>query len=542
MCSITGLLDKNGEKVASILVQMLQQTSHRGPDGCGIYVDGLLKKAPQLEELKTEGLKGASGLGHSRLKITGSAGIQPLWSCDTRFVLAFNGEIWNYKELRGELIRAGHVFESDSDSEVIIHLVEENHKKSQSLDTSLLQTCKRLDGEYAFAVFDNVTKMVAMTRDPVGIKQLYFGQNSKYLAFCSEKKPLWDIGIEPQRVRPGEIVKTSFDESVQNFSFEKRRLNVLTKPTVDVGDERDALERYKQVLFDAVKKRIDGKDSVGIIFSGGIDSVLIAKIAKILFCDITCYTSGFKNSSDIIAATQSSKELGIKLVVHELNQGEIESELGNIISAIESSNHLQVDVAIPVFFAVKEAKKDQMRVMLTGQGADEIFAGYDWYPKIYKERGDDVLGDCLWNDIENLYKDTLEREDKIAMYHSIELRVPYLDPQVIDVAMSIPGDLKIKNNHVKYLHRKLAQEIGVPPQLAWRKKEAAQHGSNVHDNLITVMKKIKESIADDTPSPKHDESLGSAYRYSYDRYEENDAVQKTLDILGEKLGLHPKTT
>lgn len=539
MCSIAGLINVNGNDVTPRLVQMLYETKHRGPDGCGVYVNGIVKKADEPQNLKIDGMVGKIGLGHSRLQITGDTGVQPLRGCDKRFVLGFNGEIWNYKKIKDELISKGHLFKTDSDGEVIVHLIEEQYKMTTNLADSVLRTNKILDGEYAFAVFDDVTKTITLTRDVIGIKQLYYGQNNKYLAFCSEKKPLWEIGINPKRVLPGQTVMLNYDTKSKESSFEVVGVNELQRPHITLHDENDALSEYQQVLFEAVRKRIDGREKVGIIFSGGIDSVLIARVAQMLSCNITCYACGFKDSSDITAARKAADELGLELKVHELTEKEVQAELENIILAIESSNHLQVDVAIPIFFAVKEAKKDSIRVMLTGQGADEIFAGYPWYPEILQKQGPEKLDESLWNDIKNLYKDTLEREDKITMYHSIELRVPYLDPEVIKVAMSIPDELKIKDNHVKYLHRRLAQKCGISTDLAWRKKEAAQHGSEVHDRLLKIINQMHITISNIPFPSKSAENLGSAYRYNHDVYLGNELVQNVLDSIGVKAGINP---
>jgi asparagine synthase (glutamine-hydrolysing) len=136
-----------------------------------------------------------------------------------------------------------------------------------------------------------------------------------------------------------------------------------------------------------------------------------------------------------------------------------------------------------------------------------------------------------------LYKDTLEREDKITMYHSTELRVPYLDPEVIHAAMSIPEDLKIRKGHVKYLHRRAAERLGVPDFVAWRPKEAAQHGSDVHAALKRILLRRREAPPK-TQGPLIDrEKLGSAYRYGHDVYAGNEAVQRVLDSLGMEVGV-----
>jgi asparagine synthase (glutamine-hydrolysing) len=545
MCSIVGLIDKRSKNVSSRLKQMLELTEHRGPDGSGIAIGTSCKRADALEDIDVKALKGSSGIGHSRLRITGESGIQPLCDCTERFILAFNGEIWNYKEIRKDLIRNGHFFITDSDGEVIVHLVEEAMKGSDSLLEVVSETYRELDGEFAFVVFDSKENVFVLARDHVGIKQLYYGENDDYIGFCSEKKPLWNLGLDTIRVLPGELIEMK-PESSNAFSIRKNIENVLVKNDVSITEEMEALKTYKTSLYDAVEKRVRGQDRIGIIFSGGVDSVVIAQIVQLLGKDVICYTSGFAESTDVINSRKVAEDVGFILRVNELSEEKIDAELPKIITAIESSNHLQVDVAIPIYFAVKLAKEDGVRVMLTGQGADELFAGYPWYPKVLEEKGDIELVNSLWNDIKHLYKDTLEREDKITMYHSIELRIPYLDPTVIKSSMAVSTDLKIRNNTLKYLHRKLANEVGLPDYISWRPKEAAQHGSNVHDALKKVISKRKELLKD---SPEDDliikkrpqEELGSAYRYSshkvYAEDEENRGIQYVLDRIGVEAGI-----
>jgi asparagine synthase (glutamine-hydrolysing) len=536
MCSIVGLLNKNGGDVKASLLSMLDLTLHRGPDGCGILVGDQVSRADSITSVDTSNLYGTSGMGHLRLRITGTSGTQPLFDCQKRFSLGFNGEIWNYRELRSQLQMRGHIFETDSDSEVIIHLIEENFKKSNSLLDGVSSTIKQIDGEWAFAVVDTVTKQVVLARDPIGVKQLYYGQNENQMAFASEKKPLLGLGLVPTRVLPGNVVKTSFDSNLAT-NVEINQVNELEKPPVTILDEDVAVQTYKKSLFEAISKRIEGQEHIGVIFSGGVDSVLVAQIAKILGKKITCFVSGTEDSTDIIAARRAANELGLELKENIITEEKIYLELENILSAIESADHLQVDVAIPVFFAVSAAKQDGIRVMLTGQGADELFAGYPWYPKILEDEGAEVLNTSLWNDIKSLYKDTLEREDKITMYHSIELRVPYLDPSVIESAMRISEMLKIKDGWGKYVHRKVAESVGVPQYIAWRPKEAAQHGSEAHRNLSNVLLKKIHFDAEALLPKTDNESLGSAYRYNHDVYSDNDRLQTILNHIGSRIGI-----
>lgn len=540
MCSIAGIVDKSGANTISVLKKMLEWTEHRGPDGCGIASSDNITRAPDIENLDIEKMHSSHSLGHSRLKITGMTGIQPLKGCNDRFLLGFNGEIWNYENLRENLSQNGHDFTTDSDSEVIIHLFEEKFKNTNSFIDAIIETVKELDGEYVFAIHDTEKKRFTLVRDPVGIKQLYYGENDKHIAFCSERKPLWLLGLNPKRLLPDSILDINHNRFHNNYDLNLLSIKKLQRCKATITDEQIALKKYKQSLFNSIKKRTKGQKRIGVIFSGGIDSVLVAHIAKQMGIQVTCYVAGMSESQDVLIAKKIANDLNLDLKVNELTKSKIQDELTNIIKAIESTNHLQVDVAIPVFFSVKRAKEDGIRVMLTGQGADEIFAGYGWYPKILEEKGEEELNKSLWNDIENLYKDTLEREDKITMYHGIELRVPYLDLEVIKSAMSISEKLKINDGHVKYLHRKLAEQLSLPSYVVWRPKEAAQHGSNVHQKLCTILQDMKNQLHDNKINEikiREDacESLGSAFRYPQLVYNTNKNEQLVLDYLGSKI-------
>lgn len=539
MCSIAGIVDKSGGNTVSTLKRMLEWTEHRGPDGCGIASSKDVARAPDIDKLDIEKMCSSHSFGHSRLKITGMTGIQPLNGCNDRFLLGFNGEIWNHESIRENLVTAGHDFTTDSDSEVIIHLFEEKFKTSSFID-AIIETVKELDGEYVFAIYDIEEKGFAVVRDPVGIKQLYYGENDKHIAFCSERKPLWLLGLNSKRLLPDSILDIHYNKFHNSYDLNLISIKKLQRCKAIVTDEETALKKYRESLFNSIKKRTKGHQKIGVIFSGGVDSVLVAHIAKQMGIQVTCYVAGMSESQDVMTAKKIANDLKLDLRVNELTETKIQSELTDIIKAIESTNHLQVDVAIPVFFAVKLAKEDGVRVMLTGQGADEIFAGYNWYPTLLEERGEVELNKSLWNDIENLYKDTLEREDKITMYHGIELRVPYLDLEVIKSTMSISERLKIKDGHVKYLHRKLAEQLAIPSYVVWRPKEAAQHGSNVHQKLCTILQDMKNQI----PANKIKEvkireaaceSLGSAFRYPQLVYNANKNEQLVLDYLGSKI-------
>jgi asparagine synthase (glutamine-hydrolysing) len=523
MCGIAGILSKDGENVMPLVGSMLSCMINRGPDGAGIVADGRIVKSNSIAALQSQFHKvtAKSVIGHNRLAIVGgTCGAQPFRSCDGRFVLEHNGEIYNYKEIRKKLERRQHRFVTTTDSEVIIHLLEDKIAKSSFLG-AIKKTVAELDGVYALAIRDEKTGQIALVRDRIGVRQLYYANAPNFIAFASERKALWKIGIqEPtRRILPGSAIIISADGKLQSFQV---AAPIPQKVRVAYRTMSSAVETYRKALIESMEKRTQDFKRIGIIFSGGIDSVLVAYLAAKMVPDVVCYTCGAKDSNDIAYARQIANELNLELRVAELDQDEVERLIPEVMNTIEDSNMGQVEVALPVYGAVKLAHEDGIKVMLTGQGADELFGGYSWYAKVAEKEGYRKLRQHMVEDLLLLYKETLEREDKITMAHSIELREPFLDSEVIKAALSIDLRLNVKGNldiFGKHVHRKLAQNVGIPRDIAYRVKEAAQHGSGMHSMLDAIARKHgfdELSVSQDYLNEiKLRERIGSSQRYGY---------------------------
>jgi asparagine synthase (glutamine-hydrolysing) len=547
MCGIGGVLSKRGDNVVPLVGRMLSCMANRGPDGAGLAADGVIMRSNSVSGLRSrfECVSGASALGHTRLAIVGgTCGAQPFRSCDGRFVLEHNGEIYNYKNLRQEL-EGRHGFSTLTDSEVVVHLLEEYAQNSSLLD-AIKRTVARLDGVYALVVRDEKTGETALVRDRIGVRQLYYAETNDLVAFASERKALWEIGIpEPtRRVMPASAVTISPDFRLQSF-----RVADSFSRTVRIEHRTmaSAVEAYKNVLFESMKKRTQDFERIGIIFSGGIDSVLVAFLAAKMVPKVTCYTGGLSGSSDVTIARRIAEALNLDLKVCEFTQDGVERLIPEIITVIEDSNSGQVEVALPVYGAVRLAHEDGIKVMLTGQGADELFGGYSWYAQVVRKEGYRGLRQHMVEDLLLLYKETLEREDKITMAHSIELREPFLDPEVIRVALATDLRLNVTGNqdaYGKHVHRKLAEQLGIPSDVAYRAKEAAQHGSGMHDTLDAIARKhgfdessVSESYLDILATR---EKIGSSQRYGHLFAEEKmwtaePHVQMYLDTVSKRL-------
>lgn len=519
MCGIAGIVsNSDNDETGSLLKRMLQTIQHRGPDGAGYIMDGMIERSMSFHDLHLERKRGRIALGHVRLAITGEiTGLQPFQSDNGKLSILHNGEIYNHRELRSEL-EGDFRFKTNTDSEVILRLIEKQY--NGDLLGAVTKVLPQLDGVYALAVTDNQKTVIA--RDKIGVRQFYYHTNGHYTAFASEKKPLMAIspqGAEFHRLLPGHVA-VLHGATVKEATFWQPD-SIRSNHHMD--NKQEALRAYGLAIWESVRKRVVGRKRVGIIFSGGIDSFLIAYMVKKMNVPFTCYTAGCNHATDIDWAARLSKAFDFPLQIKTLTLKDIEDLIPQVIKDIEDHSLNQVEVAIPIYASVRMAQEAGERVILTGQGADELFGGYPWYPTIVDQEGYESFERYSWDDAFLLYKECLEREDKIAMAHSIELRVPFLDPDVIRVAFHISPKLKIIRGHDelgKRIHREYCTSLGIPETIAFRKKEAAQHGANVHSafeklanetNITEAM--LKKASYD--PNVSVAEKLGSSSRYGF---------------------------
>lgn len=485
MCGIAGV---TGVNISKKLYNLLISLKHRGPDGSGVFVDGNVSYG-NLDDLKIP--EGSFGMGHDLLSIVGcESGLQPL--IQDNYVLVCNGEIYNFKELKKQF---NVDFKTDSDCEIILSLIKRFY--DGSLCSAVMKTVEQLDGDYAFAVYDG--KNFAAVRDPVGVKPLCFGESDdgNIFAFASEKKALWNIGINNVKTLPPDSML---------YNKELLKLNGKLKENININIQnlqnqphlpKDVLKKQlKELLIRSVEKRVCELSEVGLLFSGGIDSTIIAKITDDLGVKTCLYSVGHKNSADLKYAKETAAAMDLPLKIRTVELEDVRKYLLPVLNAIEEFNIMKIGVGMPAYIAAEMAHEDNLKVMLSGQGADELFGGYNRYLKFYEEKGEKAQED-LKEDILNLYHVNLQRDDAVTMANSIELRVPYLDPDIINIAMNIPMEYKINRDDTlrKCILREVGAELGVPAEIVKRPKKAAQYGSGIHKMLVKKVLK-EESFKD----------------------------------------------
>ena len=450
MCGIAGCFGVQDTKTIN---RMLDALTHRGPDDRGIHTFD------------------STVFGHTRLSIVDVArGHQPIVTDNGRTGIICNGEIYNFRELRQRLIPK-YEFQTMSDTETILHLYRDKGP----------ECVKDLDGMFAFALFDGDNFMLA--RDPIGIKPLYYGYVEDKLYFSSELGAMTLAGVEEVHEFPAGYYYTAGNGFVQYYEIPEVQDHLLT----DVEETCDLIRR---TFIQAVKKRLlaDKEIHVGSFCSGGIDSSLVAAIAADDIPHLHTFVVGMKDqcgdeSDDLKASRIAAAHIGS--THHELifTEAEYYEALPIVIKKLESYDPSLVRCAVPCYFTCKLAA-DYVTVVLTGEGADELFAGYHYmkhYPmELVNKEGRRCIG--------NLHNINLQRADRMGMYFSLELRVPFLDVSMVDLSMKIPAELKIRESEKvgdrieKWILRKAFEDTDyLPDEILWRYKVQYTQGAGCED-------------------------------------------------------------
>ncbi len=475
MCSIVGL---QGNFKGNDIVKMLKASKFRGPDASGVFLDEITLNI-NLDEFSDDN-EYEMAFGHNLLSIydTNERVSVPQPVSNDNLTLVFNGELYNFATIRNLVNKVGVDAEITSDAEALVHLIDFYNKGD--LLKAVQMTNMLIDGDYAYAVWDG--ENLAISRDQLGVKPLFYAQNDDLFGFASTKQALREVGLtDISTLKPEHILFNGEDISPTQAIYEK----------VYEGD----VSKIDKLLRLSVSKRIDKLREVGVIFSGGVDSsylaLLLGEIAQNIPLKITLYAVGVNGSKDLEAAIKASKSLNLPLEICEVTEDMIRQALPQVVSAIGDDNLMKVGVGLTTYFATKMVARDGIRVAISGQGADEIFAGYKRYLKSFL---DDTLNAELREDISNMYHVNLERDDACSMLNGVELRLPFLDKALVELVLNIPDNKKIVSMHDdmrKSFLRKLAFEDGLDYDIAYRPKKAAQYGTGI--DKILRKKIIKDT-------------------------------------------------
>jgi len=475
MCGIVCAFDlkQKSEDLRPQILEMSKTIRHRGPDWSGIYSDD------------------KAIMAHERLAIVDPAsGKQPLFSLDKKLVLAANGEIYNHRELRKQF-ESKYDFQTQSDCEVILALYQE--KGVDFVD--------EMNGIFGFAIYDTEKDEYFIARDHMGIIPLYIGwdQNGTFYV-ASELKALEGICTKIELFPPGHYMSSKDGEFVKWWNRDWRVYN-------NVEDNETSIAKVKDALEAAVKRQLMSDVPYGVLLSGGLDSSVTSAIAKkyaqlriesddkqaAWYPQLHSFSVGLEGSPDLAAAQKVADHIG---TVHHEIKFTIQEGLDaikDVIYNIETYDITTIRSSTPMYLMARVIKSMGIKMVLSGEGADEIFGGYLYFHKAPNAK--------------EFHEETVRKIDKLHMYDclrankslaawGIEGRVPFLDKEFMDVAMSLnPQDKMINGERMeKWIIRKAFEDM-LPESVAWRQKE--QFSDGVGYSWIDTLKEVVEKEVSD---------------------------------------------
>lgn len=487
MCSIFGILDIKSDAAAlrPMALEMSKKLRHRGPDWSGIYAS---EKAI---------------LAHERLSIVGlNSGAQPLYSPDKKLILAVNGEIYNHKEIRAKYADK-YQFQTDSDCEVILALYQE-------LGEELLE---ELNGIFAFVLYDEEKDKYLVGRDHIGIIPMYqgFDEHGNYY-IASEMKALVPVCKTISEFPPGCYYGSDDKEPQRYYQRDWMEYDA-------VKDNVSSKEDLTQALEDAVKRQLMTDVPYGVLLSGGLDSSITSAVAKRFAAmrieddeksaawwpQLHSFAIGLEGAPDLKAAREVADKLGT--VHHEMTYTVQEGidAIRDVIYHIETYDVTTIRASTPMFLMGRKIKAMGIKMVLSGEGADEIFGGYLYF---HKAPNDKEMHEELVRKLLALNMFDCARANKSLAAWGVEGRVPFLDKEFIDVAMRInPKDKMCGNGKMeKHILRECFEHY-LPDSIAWRQKE--QFSDGVGYSWIDSLKELAEEKVTEQ------QLENAAYRFPY---------------------------
>ena len=474
MCGIVCALDikQPAEELRPQLLEMSKKIRHRGPDWSGIHADDFAVMA------------------HERLAIVDpTSGRQPLYSADNNLVLAANGEIYNHRELRATT--PDYAFQTGSDCEVILALYQQ--KGSDFLDD--------LNGIFGFVVYDAKRKSFLIARDHMGIIPLYHGYDQKGTRYvASELKALEGVCHTIEVFPPGHYMTEHDQAPVRWYKRDWEDFFTVEKNTTDI----DALGK---ALEDAVHRQLMSDVPYGVLLSGGLDSSITSALAKKFaknrveaddkqeawWPQLHSFSIGLEGSPDLAAAQVVADKIGT--VHHEVTFTVQEGldAIKDVIYHLETYDITTVRASTPMYLLARVIKSMGIKMVLSGEGADEVFGGYLYF---HKAPNAEEFHKETVRKLEKLYQYDCLRANKSLAAWGIEGRVPFLDKEFMDVAMRInPKDKMITPERMeKWVLRKAFEDI-LPESVAWRQKE--QFSDGVGYSWIDSLKEVVEQAVTD---------------------------------------------
>jgi asparagine synthase (glutamine-hydrolysing) len=332
---------------------------------------------------------------------------------------------------------------------------------------------------------------VAAARDPIGVQPLYFGENREIAAFATNRKVLWKLGIEtPLSFPPGNIAFVN----KEGFKFKPVKTLTYTEPKPTTIN--DAAKTLQSLLEQSIQRRVHGLKEVSVAFSGGLDSSLVAFLANKSGVKVNLFHVSLENQVETEDAIKAAEALNLPLQVDLFKDSDVETVLLKVVELIEEPDPVKASIGVPFYWVAEKAAEAGFKVMLAGQGADELFGGYQRYVKEYCSKGEKV-SKTMFSDVLGLYESNLERDLKITGFFDVELRLPFGAFDLAEYALTLPLECKFEpkpDTLRKLVLRRVALNAGVPKSIADKPKKAVQYSTGINDALKRIAKKQQKTV------------------------------------------------
>lgn len=437
-------------------------------------------------------------MGTRRLPIVDAAGgVQPRLSRDGRILVAFNGEIYNHQVLRAELERLDVSFDSESDTEVL----------ANALSLWGGAALHRLEGIYAFVALDMKTKTVLAARDPFGVKPLYLVESGDSYLFCSEIRPLLKAHetAEVMLLPPGHAL-------VNGDLVEFRRPGSRSP---DVAPADVSPRQLDRILRQAVQMRMPAGLPAACLFSGGIDSTLMVHYAREVAPGLPAYFLGDEEAEDhlYVARYADLTGLDLRMVSLDTETGDSIHQIDEIVGTVETFEPTVVRPALCTHRLAEQVHADGIRVALSGEGADELFAGYDYLEDAYAL--DSTVGAAVRDQALNLmHRTNLQRLDRCGMRWAVEIREPFLDSGLTDYALGLGAPDLLRRTDGAWVGKKALRDLydlypdALPPIIRDRRKVPMNEGAGFDTKAMGHW----ERFAEETLSEQAFQEISSRFK------------------------------
>lgn len=348
------------------------------------------------------------------------------------------------------------------------------------------------EGDYAFC-FASSRRLIA-GRDPIGVVPLYYGENAGFAALASERKALWKIGIcTTSSFPPGHVAVVD-----QNgFKFEPVKTLSYWKPQQITM--KAAASKLEALLRHSIMQRVSSLREVAVAFSGGLDSSIVAMLARESGLNTQLIHVSLENQKETEHAETTAEILKLPIHIRILKEEDVEEVLPKALPLIEEFDPVKTSIGLPIYWVAEQAAQMGFKVLLAGQGADELFGGYKRYVDCYFLYGEEEVRKRIFQDVVTICETNLERDFKICNFHNVELRLPFATFETAKFALSLPVKLKIDLRQAeprKLVLRRVAKNIGLPECVVEKSKKAVQYSTGVDKAIKRLARGQGTSVRD----------------------------------------------